>query len=193
MSETTSLDVLAEQLAAGQATAATALYERFSHRLIALARSRLDGRLKAKVDPEDVVQSALRSFFARAADGRLAAPDGDRLWGLLVLLTLRKCRKQARQHLAGRRDARREAAAGAGGLEEVALDREPTPEEAACLAETLEGVMAQLSAPVKRRVLEMSLQGYAVEEIAAELNYYERGVKRVRAEVRELLTRTPAE
>ena len=52
---------------------ARALFERFSRRLIGLARCHLEVRLQHKVDPEDVVQSAYKSFFLRYGDGDLAA------------------------------------------------------------------------------------------------------------------------
>jgi DNA-directed RNA polymerase specialized sigma24 family protein len=179
------LENLAEQLRAGSTTAAGAVYNRFVGRLVSLAQSRLDPRLAAKVDPEDVAHSALRSFFVRAGDGQLVLDDPDRLWGLLALITLRKCRKQARIH----RDVRREVAADADDAGDLILDREPTPEEAACLSETVGRVMDRLGSPLKRRILELSLQGYSVAEIADTLSHYERGVKRVRAEIRELLGR----
>ena len=55
---------------------ARALFERFSRRLIGLARCHLEVRLQHKVDPEDVVQSAYKSFFLRYGDGDLAADHG---------------------------------------------------------------------------------------------------------------------
>jgi DNA-directed RNA polymerase specialized sigma24 family protein len=186
MTPSLTLAALVEQLRVGNPGGPPELYTRFVVRLMALARARLDGRLRAKVDPEDVVQSALRSFFGGVADGRLVLDDPDRLWGLLALVTLRKCRKQARIYLAERRDVRREADDEADGP--VALDRDPTPEEAACLNETVEQMMTRLGSPLKRRIFEMSLQGYSVPEIADALNHYERGVKRVRAEIRDLLS-----
>src|SRR5262245_43993565 len=114
-------------------------FERFTRRLIGLARAQLDERLQHKIEPEDVVQSAYKSFFLRYGDGALAAEGWDGLWGLLTTITLRKCADRVRYHRAECRDVNREAAAPAGeGLEpwREAVGREPTPEEAAGLAET---------------------------------------------------------
>ena len=61
------------------------------------------------------------------------------------------------------------------------------------LADTVEQVMGRLDSPLKRRVFEMSLQGYGVPEIGATLGYYERGVLRTRAEVRTILQELTAE
>jgi DNA-directed RNA polymerase specialized sigma24 family protein len=184
MPEQDPFDVLQRRLRAGDQDAAGQVFRCFAQRLVALARSRLDRRLRQKVDPEDVVQSALRSFFLRCADGQFDFASTDQLWSLLVLFTVRKCRRQVERFQADRRDVRREAAPGD---EEIGLAREPTPEEAALLADTVEQVMGRLDSALKRRVFEMSLQGYTVPEIGAALGYYERGVLRVRAEVRALL------
>src|SRR5438105_1988757 len=70
---------------------ARAVFERFTRRLIGLARSQLDVRLQYKVDPEDVVQSAYKSFFLRYGEGALATEGWDGLWGMLTVITLRKC------------------------------------------------------------------------------------------------------
>src|SRR4051812_22678778 len=65
--------------------------ERFTRRLIGLARNHLDARLLYKIDPEDIVQSAYKSFFLRYGDEARAADGWDGLWGLLTRITLRKC------------------------------------------------------------------------------------------------------
>jgi RNA polymerase sigma-70 factor (ECF subfamily) len=191
MSARDSFSELQAHLRAGDGDAAAQVVNCFAHRLIALARRRLDRRLRQKVDPEDAVQSAFRSFFRRCADGRFDFTGPDDLWSLLLVLTLRKCRRQAEHFQAGRRDYRREVPPpGAGGSsagEEPGLSREPTPEEAALLADSVTQVMGRLDSPLKRRVFEMSLQGYSVAEIGAELQYYERGVERIRARVRAIL------
>jgi RNA polymerase sigma-70 factor (ECF subfamily) len=92
--------------------------------------------LRGKVDAEDVVQSVFASFSTRHTEGRVELTSwGDR-WSLLVVLTLRKCGRQARHFHAGRRDLCRERAADAETGPDP-LDLEPTPQEAAGLAETV--------------------------------------------------------
>ncbi len=44
--------------------------ERYTERLLGLAARRLPSRVRRRVDPEDVVQSAYRSFFQRLREGR---------------------------------------------------------------------------------------------------------------------------
>ena len=94
--------------------------------------------------------------------------------------------------LARRRDATREAA-GPDGRDEadawlVALDREPRPEEAAILAETVERLFRDVSVH-ERPILELSLQGYTTPEISVRLGRAERSVRRLREHVRERLER----
>lgn len=158
--------------------------QRYGQRLIALARKRLDRRLRGKVDPEDVLQSVFRSFCRRHAEGKWNLADESALWPLLVRITLRKCNRRLEHFFAARRDVRREEEASAV---QAAIDPKPTPEEASILAEAAETVMKRLGNDVKRRIFELSLQGYSVVEISEQVGYYERGVERVRAEIRTLL------
>jgi hypothetical protein len=47
--------------------------------------------------------------------------------------------------------------------------------------------MSRLGTEIKCNVFRLSLQGYNIAEISEQLRYYERGVERVRAEIRSLL------
>src|SRR5262245_28156480 len=166
--------------------AGRALFEQFSRRLIGLARCHLDAALKHKVDPEDVVQSAYKSFFLRYGDQPLVSQDSDALWSLLTLITLRKCADRARYYRAERRDVSQEVpAAAADGTESwrEAVGREPTPEHAVVLAETVEQVLGTIDAD-ERPIIELSLQGYSTQEISQTLGRAERSVRRLRERVR---------
>src|SRR5580692_11428902 len=91
MSVDPSFDTVMQRLRAGDDEAAADVFRRFADRLIGLARSRLDERLRQKVDPEDVMQSVFKSFFRVQADGKLDLANWDSLWALLTVITLRKC------------------------------------------------------------------------------------------------------
>jgi RNA polymerase sigma-70 factor (ECF subfamily) len=167
-----------------------AVFEQFSRRLIGLARCHLQARLQHKVDPEDVVQSAYKSFFLRYGDGGLAAEGWEGLWGLLSLITMRKCADRARYYQAERRDLGREVGAAVSADSAAAWQgpagREPTPDEAVVLAETVEELLRQLKGD-ERTIVEMSLQGYSTQEISDQLGRAERSVRRLRERVRKLL------
>jgi len=166
--------------------------ERFSRRLIGLARVHLGGRLRHKVDPEDVVQSAYKSLLARYSEQVVACDGWDRLWGLLTLITIRKCADRARYYQADCRDLRREAeAANCAASWHQALGHEPTPDEALALAETVAELMAGLPGG-ERAIVELSLQGYSTQEISQQLGRAERSVRRIRERVREHLEQQQA-
>jgi len=110
MSSADSFDVLLTRLQAGDPDPAAAVFGRYAHRLIALARVLLSGQLRQKVDPEDVLQSVFRTFFRRQASGEFELHDWDGMWALLSVITLRKCGHQAEHYLAMCRDLKREQA-----------------------------------------------------------------------------------
>jgi RNA polymerase sigma-70 factor (ECF subfamily) len=192
MSEHPSFDVVMAELRAGVDSAAAQIFERFAQRLIALARSRLDARLRAKVDPEDVVQSVYKSFFLRHADGRLDPGDWDGLWALLTVITLRKCGCWREKFHTASRDMEKEVplpsagSASSSGWETV--DRDPTPAEAAMLAETVALVLHDLEGR-DRDIATLALQGYTATEISAQLGRPERTVYRVLGRIKKQLQR----
>jgi RNA polymerase sigma-70 factor (ECF subfamily) len=183
---------LVARLRSGEDAAAREVFERFSGRLIALARRQFNQLLARKVDPEDVVQSAFKSFFIRHREGKVEIDDGGSLWNLLTLITLRKCADRAEYFRADRRDAAREATGLAGGDRPdpglIAVDREPRPDEAVILAETVEHLFRALTAD-ERPILELSLQGYTAPEISDRLGRAERTVRRLRERIRKRLER----
>jgi RNA polymerase sigma-70 factor, ECF subfamily len=159
--------------------------DRFTRRLIGLARAQLGDRLRHRVDPEDVVQSVYKSFFHRYGAEALAA-DEDGLWGLLARITVRKCADRARYHQAGCRDVDREEPGGGAEPWPDPAGREPTPDEAAVLAETVELLLRGLDGD-DRPIVELSLQGYSTQEISERVGRAERSVRRLREQVRRRL------
>jgi RNA polymerase sigma-70 factor (ECF subfamily) len=172
--------------------AAREIFGRFSRQLIALARRQFGDALRHKVDPEDVVQSAYKSFFGRYGEGNLEVGTWDGLWGLLTVITVRKCSDRVAYHRAGRRDVEREAATAPGAEPGAALQeafgREPTPLEAVVLSETVDQLLAGLDED-QRPILELSLQGYTTQEISERLGQPERTVRRLRERIRKRLER----
>lgn len=174
-------DSLLVRLKAGDEAAASAVFKRFARRLIGLARSQLDSRVRQKVDPEDVVQSVFRSFFTRQRDQEFELTNWDNLWSLLAMITVRKCtnvrvwfgRKGRNVHLETADE--RQGDHSANGWE--VLSREPTPAEAAVLTELVEGIMASLP-DRDRRIVVLSLEGRTTREICAEINRADRTVQR---------------
>ena len=190
MPATDSFEALLAQLHAGDDQAAERIFHRFAGQLIALARSQLQQGLQGKVDPEDVLQSVFRSFFRRHQAGQFHLDSWDSLWGVLTVMTLRKCGHLKEYFQAARRDVRREEQGAAHALEELGriCAREPTPEEAAGLTDLLEHVLRDFDER-ERRIVSLHLQGYSHAEICAEVGRAERTVRRTIARARKRLKR----
>jgi RNA polymerase sigma-70 factor (ECF subfamily) len=196
MNQSGSFADVMKRLRRGDPDAARQVFERFAHRLVILARDQFDSGLRCHIDPEDIVQSVYRSFFRRYADGQFIVGDWEGLWGLLTVITVRKCLNREKYLRRDRRDVRREvsldfALEQAGEIRE-ALARDPTPAEAALLAETLERLMRDLDGH-DRTILTLSLQGYTSAEISDQIGRSRRTVQRVLERVKYQLTRMQAE
>jgi RNA polymerase sigma-70 factor (ECF subfamily) len=174
----------------GDQDAAGELFRRYADRLLALARSRLSQWLTRHIDPEDVVQSAYRSFFTGARAGRYALERSGDLWRLLVAITVHKLQHQVERHTAGKRSVARLCSIdGDGsllGLPAQMLARGPSPAEAAALADTLERLITGLE-PLQVRMIELRLEGHSLQEIAVAVQRSERTVRRVLDRVKEWL------
>ena len=166
----------------GDQQAAEELFRRYAGQLIALASSRLSSQVGRRVDAEDVVQSAYRSFFIAARDGCYDLQRGGDLWRLLVAITLHKLRDQVKHNRAGKRAVDREQADEFDDL----FAQGPSPLQAATLADHLEHLMRGLN-PTQRQVLELRLQGFHLEEIATQTRRSVRTVSRLLDQVREML------
>ena len=171
--------------------AAMELFHRYLNRLIALVRTRLSNKLARRLDPEDVVQSAYRSFFTAAQDGRFELQRSGDLWRLLAAITINKLGKQVERHTAAKRDYAAEQAidsadASVRAVQPELLARDPTPAEATMLVEQVELLMSDFD-EVQRKMLEMRLAGHTVGEIADEINRSERTVRRLLDKVKDKL------
>jgi RNA polymerase sigma factor (sigma-70 family) len=172
------------RLCAGEKDRDTDFLNHYVKRLLGLARSRLHAKTQVRVDAEDVVQSAMLSFAIRhRGEVDLQAEDG--LWAKLVEITLRHCNKWNKRVRRERlktvpiQPSRDEADTGF-----EPEDDEPTPEEAAVLADLVEWLMRGLETVRQREVLKLLLQGYTPSEVSRELKMAVRTVFRTRDAVR---------
>jgi DNA-directed RNA polymerase specialized sigma24 family protein len=177
-------------LKAGDEEAAQKVWERYFERLARSARDRLRAahRTGGDLDEEDVALSALNSVCVGAARGefpRLA--DRGSLWGLLVVVATRKVinsvRDQRRQKRGGGRVKTEADLGDAGGDDNEGaiarvVGREPSPEFAAVVADSLRQRLDGLPDDLLRHVALLRLEGYANEEIATRLGCTARTVMR---------------
>jgi RNA polymerase sigma-70 factor (ECF subfamily) len=197
MTPDASFEDLLARVRQGDDEAARRVYAHFAGRLVALARTRLEPRLQRKIDAEDVMLSVLKSFFRHHADAPFDLDGWDALWALLTRITLRKCGYQTRHFRAACRDFRREATPALEDPESSrasweAVGREPTPEQAALLADEVETLLGGLDAH-DRAIVELTLQGYRPAEVAERAGAAERTVYRVLGRVRTRLERRAQE
>jgi RNA polymerase sigma-70 factor (ECF subfamily) len=186
---------LMDRLRVGDEAAAEEVFRAYVGRLIALADRYLERAVRQRVGPEDVVQSVFRSFFRRQSEGFWRAAGWRHLWALLAGITVRKCRRQNRLAHAARRDVAREIhpeplGSGAGSLREPPSP-EPTPEEAAVLAELVEHLLTGPE-PAEELIVRLTLEGEPIPAIAERAGCSTRKVYRVQERLREYLERLHA-
>jgi RNA polymerase sigma factor (sigma-70 family) len=171
---------LAGRLRQKESAAEEEVYGRYVDRLIALARQRLSRKLSRRIDPEDVVQSAYRSFFIRLREGQYTIERSGDLWRLLAQITLHKLYGQAEHHRAAKRSTLREESSptnDAGNKPPEPLARDPSVQDVLAATEELERLMSQLT-PAQRRTVELRMQDHTIEEIATTLHRSERTIRR---------------
>lgn len=165
---------------AGSESAARELFDRYCERLMKLAKRRIGQRMTSRVDPEDVLQSAFRTFFTRVKNDQFTFEGENDLFKLLIRLTVHKTLRQVAYHRAAKRNPEVETGQSSDAQEmmQQLAANEPSPEVEITLIDEFERFLEQLP-EFDRKVLEMRLAGHSSNEIATELGSYDRKVRRV--------------
>jgi RNA polymerase sigma factor (sigma-70 family) len=178
-------------LLAGDEQATKLLWDRYGEALQRVARRHVEPALRRRVEPEDIVQSACRSFFRHSARGDYQLSDTESLWRLLCAITLTKVRQHARYHLRKKRSVQHERDGYLDAEDAQRIDGKdpgPTPAEAAEFADELQQLIASLNEE-ERQFLQLRLDGHSHQEIASKLMCSERTVGRILKRVRRRLER----
>lgn len=182
MSALTSVMLLEQWRDRGDERAVAEFLRRYFDRLARLISKRLSRRLQRRVDPEDVAQSACRTFFVRIRDGRIEIDADQEPWQLLAKIAMRKLFRAFEVHQAGKRSIAQEQSAPGGDdgvrAPSEGIDPVPSPEEVLGVEEELEWVLQKFQ-PLHRAMNELHLQGYSIKEIAAQTSRTERTVGEV--------------
>jgi RNA polymerase sigma-70 factor (ECF subfamily) len=169
------LEDLLEKLTSGDTAAAEQVFRSYEPYLRMVVRRQLPGKLRAKLDSADIVQSAwvdvLDGF--RKCGWRFA--DVAHLRAFLVKVTRNRFLERLRQH---RRALDREHPPGEGGLEAVLPSGDPRPSEVA-QANELWQQMLLLCPPAHRPLLLLKRQGLSLAEIADRTGLHEGSVRRI--------------
>jgi RNA polymerase sigma-70 factor (ECF subfamily) len=168
-------------------------WQHYGPMLQRVAQAQLAQPLRRRIDPEDIVQSACRTFFRRVQGGELQLTDSESLWRLLCAITLNKAREQARFHSQQKRGMSREVHAaeadGDSGRDDFGLAAPgPTPEEAAAFADEFERLLRSLDEE-ERQIVDLKLQECTHDEVAQRLGISERTVRRLFKRVQAKLER----
>jgi RNA polymerase sigma factor (sigma-70 family) len=194
-----SVTALLQRLKEGDHEAVGRLWQRYYPRLVALARKKLQNASRRVADEEDAALSAFDSFCRRAERGQFPdLKDRDGLWALLVVITARKAADLIRRVTADKRGGGHvrgdSALQGGDSAEAAGFDRlaseDPTPEEAAVLAEEVDALLKHLPDPRLRQIVVRKLEGATNAEIAGEQGCSVPAVERRLAIIRRLLKKS---
>jgi DNA-directed RNA polymerase specialized sigma24 family protein len=106
--------------------------------------------------------------------------DRDGLWRILAVMTVRKAAHLVRDETRQKRGGQAKFVANlddSSMLNQV-LSREPTPELVVQFADEFERLLQLLGDPELAQVAQRRLEGSSVEEIAGQLGYASRSIKR---------------
>lgn len=171
----------------GSEEAAQILVARYELRLMALVAARLNRKYRSAVSPEEVVQSALGSFFRVIQAGRsfsLERDDSESAWKILATFTRRKLSRALERENALKRG---------GDKERMSMDDMPLElTSLANLADADDLLMdlESLLSPDEKVLWESLLVGFTQKEIADRMDVDERTIRRRVTALRERLAAT---
>ncbi len=131
----------------------------------------MDNCLRRREDPEDIVQSVLRTVFRRTAQGEYHFEHASDLWRLLETATRHKIIKHAQHQKAKKRTPKAEEDQDGDAV----LDREPTPDERAIAQDLIERLLEGLDQSYSKIALLLT-EGHSERAIAKQLNCTRRAV-----------------
>jgi RNA polymerase sigma factor (sigma-70 family) len=164
----------------GSSSAVRPLLAAYFDRLVQLARKRLQNLPGLGGYDEDLALRSFHSVYQRLRDpGRpLDLADRDDLWRLLATRTISRAIDLIRRH-------RPQEVPGDQDLTPL-LTREPTPEEAAEVADECRRLLDLLDEPQLRQIALWKVEGYTNEEIAVRLDCVPRTIERKVSRIRLL-------
>jgi RNA polymerase sigma-70 factor (ECF subfamily) len=156
------------RIKAGDDQAAAELVRKYEPALRLEIRLRLtDPKLRRILEPADLCQSVLKSFFVRAATGQFDLDTPEKLLSLLRTMARNKVATQVRKQQALRRDIRRDVSLNDSSARPVAA-ADPSPSRLAIGRELVDALRLRLSAE-ERQIADLRSQGCEWAEIAREL------------------------
>jgi RNA polymerase sigma factor (sigma-70 family) len=164
----------------GSSSAVRPLLEAYFDRLVHLAGKRLQNMPGLGGYDEDLALRSFHSVYRRLRDPArpLELAGRDDLWRLLATRTISRAIDLIRRH-------RPAEVPGDQDLTQL-LNREPTPEEAAEVADECRRLLDSLQDPELRQIALWKVEGYTNEEIADQLDCVPRTIERKLSRIRLL-------
>jgi RNA polymerase sigma factor (sigma-70 family) len=165
-----SLELLLDELNRGDLAAAEQVFRKYEPYLRMVVRRQLSGRLRAKFDSQDIVQSVWVNILERLQDAGWRFDDVAHLRAFLVRATRNRLIDRQRQH-------------GKRGEQALPASQVPASPEAGpstvMQAEDLWDKLVALCPPAHRDILELKRQGADLAEIADKTGLHPSSVRRI--------------
>jgi RNA polymerase sigma-70 factor (ECF subfamily) len=169
---------------------ASHVFATYSQQLLQLANDHLNSDLLGKISPEDIVQSALKSFFCRAKLLGISESSQGMIWGLLSIITVRKCKKWENFFHCSKRDVAREVASPDDSTMSLPSMRpaaeSPSVEDGIVATELIEHLLSNFT-PRQQEMILLRIQGLSNEQIAENCKSSLRTVARTIAKAKSIL------
>ena len=150
---------LNRRLCDGRESIARELDAQFRNRLCELVDAQMNHLYKRRRDPEDIVQSVLKSFYVRASNGEFHFADRESLWRLLKKIARNKMLNRIERDRAGKRDIAKEQA-----IVDEPVGVDPSSAQAHVLAVALQHALGELGS-LSPEIFRLQLFGYSVPEV----------------------------
>jgi RNA polymerase sigma factor (sigma-70 family) len=160
--------------------AAAKFTQRYLEKLVSLIDANMSAKLQAQFDAEDVAQSVLNSWFQGIRRRRISPQSSTEIWSLISVIALNKIRNRVRAFAAKKREGSRVRESG----EIIENFPEPEPGDIIEMEDFIAALKQRLT-PRSQRVLQLSLEGLSVKEIAEDLGVVTRTIQRCREELRK--------
>ena len=175
------------QLMEGEEEVVRDFWNQYGDRLEKLAGRQLNPKMQRRVQADDVVQSACRTFFRRAEAGQFKLDESESLWRLMCAIVVNKARMKIRFHLQEKRGVNHEEEqSNEDRPVDIGVSESPTPDAIAEFNDQFEFIMNALDEEEKQ-IIQLKLEDLTNEEIAERMDCSERTVRRIFSRIRSRL------
>src|SRR5262249_12207167 len=169
------LDNLLGQLCSGDMAAAEQVFLAYEPYLRKAISRQFPASLRARLDPDDILQSVLADLLRGFREAGWRFLDADHLRGFLFVATRNRLIDRTRQH---QKAAQREERLGEGDRQHFLPSAQPRPSEVAQADDLWERILDQCP-PEYRRILGLKREGYSLAEIGGRTGLHPDSVRRI--------------